>query len=568
MVDLQQRDPVSNSIRDVMIVLGAVGGLWALTLALVSPTGEFPLNDDWIYAGAVQNWMETGDYVSHPFTTANLVGQAWWGKLFCGVFGFSFTALRWSTLTLWLLAGWATGLIALRLQAPPWIAALAGGLIIANPLAMNLGYTFMTDVPFMALMALAGYCYVRGLEAHRWTWLLAGSLFGAGGLLVRQFAILLPLALVLVLAPWSPRWRRREAVAPVVSLLLPWVAAWGLLRIVPSFAAELGHTWDPGVLGNTWPGRIVGGMKFYGIALVYLGLFTFPLVPGALGCWIARRDGGGKRRATGLAFILVAVVLAVCLSAPRRIPFVGNLLYDTGVGPMTMKGIFMGVDLWRPVSVGGWWWLPTLLGLISAGFFVAGTIRWLFLIPGDGRKPVSDPRRRQQVFLMAWAVLMVVALYHPWLPVRFDRYFLGALVPVVLLLAMTPTRPGLGARGVATALLVLLYGFSVVSLQDYMAWNQARWDIANRLMEEKGVTPEEIDAGYEFNGWLTSTSFIERTGPRAFLDSGPLGWWAVKDTWAVSWLPRPHFETVEEVPYGSWLAGDKGKLLLLKRKSE
>jgi len=199
---------------------------------------------------------------------------------------------------------------------------------------------------------------------------------------------------------------------------------------------------------------------------------------------------------------------------------------------------------------------------------VAAAIRWLVLIPGDGRRPVGDARRRQQFFLMFWAVFMIVALYHPWLPVRFDRYFLGALPPVLVLAAMAPGGRGRILSGVQAVAFVALFTFSVLGLQDYMAWNTARWDVVNRLMEEDGIPPTEIDGGYEFNGWHTSPLFIEKDGPRAFLHSGELGWWAVEDTWAVSWLPRPGFETVREVPYDSWLAGEKGKLLLLKKRPE
>ena len=95
------------------------------------------------------------------------MGQAWWGKLFCAGGGFSFTALRWSTLVLWLFAALATTLSALRLRARPFTAALAGALIIANPIAMNLGYTFMTDVPFMAVVMSASRTATAGARVKR-----------------------------------------------------------------------------------------------------------------------------------------------------------------------------------------------------------------------------------------------------------------------------------------------------------------------------------------------------------------------------------------------------------------
>lgn len=537
-------------------------------MALVSPSGEFPLNDDWIYARAVKDWIDSGGYHGHPFSTANLVAQAWWGKLFCTGVGFSFTALRWSTLVLWLVAALVTSRGALMLGARPAVAALAGGLILANPIAMNLGYTFMTDVPFMALMALSGIAYLRALERPRWTLILLASLLGAAALLVRQFAVLLPLAFVLASAPWEPRWRSRATLPLVASLVAPWAAAWVLLWFLPSHAAELGHTWDPGVLGNSWSERFWGGVNFQGSSLILLGLCTLPLALAPAGYWLRRKPGRATRRAFAWAAAVVFLVLTACRAQPGRIPFLGNVLYDMGTGPMTLRGIFMGSYLWRPVSIEGWWWIPTALGVFVAAWCVAGTLRWLLLLPGDGRGHPQSPRRRQQAFLMLWAVLMMVALYHPWLPVRFDRYLLGALVPLVLLMAMAPAVRGPLLPVAQWGAFAVIYGFSLLGVQDYLAWNTTRWTMLNELMNEQKIPPEQIDGGYEFNGWYTSPGFIEKDGATAFLRSGPLGWWVVDDQYAISWLPRPGFEAIGETPYDSWLAGDKNKLLLLRKKPD
>jgi len=561
-------EPTQPRIVQVFTVLGLVGGLWGLTLALVPPTGEFPLNDDWVYAQAVKDWMETGHYDGHLFSTAAFVGQAWWGRLFCELFGFSFLSLRWSTLVLWLAGAWATSLAALVLGAKNRNAALAGGLVIANPLMMNLGYTFMTDVPFVALMAISGLFYLRAIQHPAWQWIVLGSLFGAAALLTRQFAVLLPAAYVLASCPWEARWRQRATIPLLIAFALPWVAAIGLLKMLPSHAAEMGYAWNPSLLGDTMGERIFGAFKFYGVSMTYLGLFCLPLVLGAMVYWLRFKEGVWQRRAIGFALVMLPLAAAVCWSEPRRIPFLGNMIFDTGVGPMTLRGILMGSYLWRPVEIGGWWWIPTLLGLIAACWMIAGSLRWGVLIPGDGRRPLRDARRRQQCFLMIWAVLMVVSLYHPWVPIRFDRYLIGALVPVLLLVAIAPSGKSRLNGIIAWGSFGLLYAFSVLCLQDYMAWNTTRWAIANRLIKEQGVPPEHIDGGYEFNGWLTSPYYIERQGAGAFLNAGPMGWWVVEDRYAISWLPRAGFDKVEEVPYGSWLAGDKGKLWLLKKQDE
>ena len=68
-----------------------------LTLILVPPVGDFPLNDDWSYAGNVRELVENHQYTSTNRTLALL--HTAWGALFTLPFGISYTALRLSTLT-------------------------------------------------------------------------------------------------------------------------------------------------------------------------------------------------------------------------------------------------------------------------------------------------------------------------------------------------------------------------------------------------------------------------------------------------------------------------------------
>ena len=74
--------------------------VWIVAALLIDPRGEFPLNDDWAYAAAVKTLLGGGGIRLSGWTTVNLIAQIFWGALFCLPFGFSFTALRISTLVL------------------------------------------------------------------------------------------------------------------------------------------------------------------------------------------------------------------------------------------------------------------------------------------------------------------------------------------------------------------------------------------------------------------------------------------------------------------------------------
>jgi hypothetical protein len=140
--------------------------LWLLTLLLVSPKGEFPLNDDWIYGQTVQTLLDDHTYVRHPFGKPTAVAQVLWGALFAAPFGFSFIALRLSTLVLSLLGSWFTAKCARACGLSRHVALLFGCVVLSNPLNLNLSYTFMTDVPFCMATTLSAYFYIKALRSE------------------------------------------------------------------------------------------------------------------------------------------------------------------------------------------------------------------------------------------------------------------------------------------------------------------------------------------------------------------------------------------------------------------
>src|SRR5205807_2015202 len=100
--------------------------------------------------------------------------QVYWGALFCVPSGFSFTALRVSTLVLGLVA--VIGLYALSFTV--WrdrrLASLAAAALMVNPIFFALANTFMTDVPYLASCIVSLVLLVCGLRDDRVPMLVAG----------------------------------------------------------------------------------------------------------------------------------------------------------------------------------------------------------------------------------------------------------------------------------------------------------------------------------------------------------------------------------------------------------
>jgi hypothetical protein len=115
------------SDRGARVVLTAA---WALAIALVHPAGNFPINDDWSYADTVRRLVQHGEWQLNPWTSMPLGTQVLWGWLFSQPAGFSFTALRISTVVL----AWAATLGSyafLRLAGAMPVIALCGAATVA-----------------------------------------------------------------------------------------------------------------------------------------------------------------------------------------------------------------------------------------------------------------------------------------------------------------------------------------------------------------------------------------------------------------------------------------------------
>ena len=90
--------------RFAVIDMLFIAAIWCISLFVVNPfAGDFPLNDDWSYASTVKHLLETGEFRPSEWFAPPSLTNALWGSLFCLPAGFSFVALRASTLTLSLL---------------------------------------------------------------------------------------------------------------------------------------------------------------------------------------------------------------------------------------------------------------------------------------------------------------------------------------------------------------------------------------------------------------------------------------------------------------------------------
>ncbi len=514
---------------------------WLAAVFVVRPAGDFPLNDDWSYAHAVLSLVQDHAWKLTDFTSMPLATQLLWGALFCVPRGFSFEALRASTLVL----GWIGGLGAYQLvrdagSSRP-LAVVAASTLLLCPVYFGLAFSFMTDVPFAALAIWSAVFTVRYAHTHHLRDLIVAIALVTAATLVRQLGAVLAVSAAVGLLVAAPR-RMRSTGAAVTMAVLPMAA----LLAYNALLSRLGEPWyyyrreaewlvllaNTNVLTRTVGTRLLQ-------AAVTLGLFLTPAV-------IVFRVAPATRRGR-LLFAIGAAGLGVILLLRRHaIPLVGNILFDAGLSPV----IIDGAASW-PTFPRGLWIVVTIVAVLSAAAVLARAAEML-------RHHVERRTQGASATIVLVAVMLAGSTAPLLMTNFFDRYL---LLPLALALACLPAlgRETRGAVVGVSALAVLgaFAIFDVAALHDTFAFNRARW-AAVEWVESRGVAPEQIDGGFEVNGWLSYRP------DRPYRDSGP--WWGPKPRPSVrlSLTERPKFRTIATFAFERWLVPGAGAVYVLE----
>lgn len=555
-----------------------IAAVWLLMAWLVNPVGNFPLNDDWVYSLAVKSVLANGYYHFPSPSSANVGPQVYWGALFCLPFGFSFTALRLSTLVLGLLGVWSFYGSVKLVTRNAAVSLVAAVVLAVNPLYFSLANSFMTDVPFIAVVLIALYFLMRGFNEDSSAFMATGLAFALLSILIRQFGFAL-------VAGFSVAYVVRYGAKPVNLIKAVAMLALGL-AVHFAYQYWLVHTGrTPFMYKHSDPGQLLPKLetlipilKTALNALLYIGFFVFP--------FLAVRIFGRNSEPTSL---LKSTPTHLPTKARRVWPYVvcgvlvfaalwhfdkvlpdnpKNSLTVFGLGPLTLRDTFILGTNYPDIPgahVAGWT-LVRVISIISA----AAAIYWLLPLLGDTFSKLRRFRAHPEV----WPVVLVlvtlalsigiVCLVTNRVPI-FDRYFLIAAPLIILLLVMgdRPVAVHWTAAGKASlaAILVAYAAFTVAVTHDYLAWNRARWAATDQLTQQQNVPADRIDGGYEFNGWfLNRPDYRQRPG-YSF-------WYVGDDEYVIASGPLPSYEVVAEYPFQRWFLFRQDHVLVLRRKGE
>jgi len=141
--------------RNDLFAICILAAFFLLMVLLLYAYENYPIDDDWSYIWAVQNFFSTGQMKFTDWTAPSLVSQVWWGWIFSYLFGFSFATMRLSILVISFI-GLAFFYRLARESGHGYSLSLCTTLLLlVNPCSFPLTFTFFTDVPFLSLLIIS-----------------------------------------------------------------------------------------------------------------------------------------------------------------------------------------------------------------------------------------------------------------------------------------------------------------------------------------------------------------------------------------------------------------------------
>lgn len=543
--------------------------VWIVMIAIANPIGDFPQNDDWVYAATVKSVLDSGRFEVLSMTSANFGPMAYWGALFSWVFGFSYTALRFSTLVLGVAGVVALYALVFEVWQERRVALILALTLMVNPVFFALANTFMTDVPFITLMITSMLAIAAGWRRERTELVVLGLAIAVFAVFLRQFA-------VIILAGFAAAYVARKGIRPktVAVALLPLVLGLCCNYLFTLWLVDSGRKPSPPpvlALSALSPATLLWTIRSTLFAAQsYLGLFLIPLAVVCLPRGIAGRTGRTEWKPAAAVALTALIIGFVYLAKGLTVPVGENILNAYGIGPLLIGDAIKQRNLPEATTLSSIvWTCATVLTIVaSAALLVA-----LCIVVGRAvralRENLIGPKSLGFVLgtffaVIAVSYLAILLLIAAGFPL-YDRYLLpltilaGLAMPLLVVQDGVVARPSKRRWAVALLLVAGIGCFTIVTTHDYLRWGDTRWR-ALQTLTEQGISPQRIDGGYEFNGIYLYDPGYKIVRPKSW-------WWVVDDEYMISAGPVPGYKEIERLPVDRWWKSAGKDVFVLRRVS-
>jgi hypothetical protein len=316
------------------------------------------------------------------------------------------------------------------------------------------------------------------------------------------------------------------------------------------------------ILDEGWSGTWWLLRRLTVVELMYLGLFTLPLMvaalPGVRGIARATSPRGWILFVAWQAILLVGVTALWARGA--LMPYVGQFFGSGGLGAPDIRGS-------RPILLG-----PEIRSALTVVCLIASLLLALIAARAVGAEHPSRERARAGLVLgigLGQVLGVMPPSYHyiGWAAGSLDRYLLP-LVPLAIALTLWALRGVRIALPLGWIVVAALALFSVAGTRDYLVFMRAVWTMGEEAVAA-GVPLDRLDAGSGWDGYYLYEYGREHKIRSRTPKGGP--WWvyfyapATDSAYVVSGKPLPGHRVIRRQSYSSWLQQKPTDLYLLHR---
>jgi hypothetical protein len=471
----------------------------ALVLCVLAthPVLNMGMDDDWSYAWCSHTLANTGHVVYNGFVEPMLGWQLYFGALFIKLFGFSFTALRISTLLVAIAAVILTQQIFVRFGVTQRNSIIATLTIALSPIFLLLSFSFMSDIGGYFSLVLCLYACVRAAQTDDDRAALGWLVFAAASNVITGTARQTGWLGALILVPCAA-WLMRKRPGALLTGALLWIGSVVTIVACMHWFNSQPYSISSGQLTSTHhdASALVGIARALVQSSLALGLLLSPVLVG----FFVRYPFGNpiaRRRAIIFGGLFLLAVLALALRHKA-----GDLLAPY----LAVHGALLGIE---PPAY------PLALRVVLTILMFTTLIAFLLCVlsarnlPDVAAKPAPELSRQAMATLLGPAILGYVA-FLVTREIVFERYLLPLLfLTLIPILRFYQQKISLQLPSASMLLVLFMALFGVTVMHDLFAGHRARLQAASEL-QNAGVPRTQFRAGVEYDGWtqLEATGYI------------------------------------------------------------
>lgn len=477
-----------------------VCAVYLLAIFFANPSGNFPINDDLIYAKAVRSVLETG--------TLHIIGSnafdfipLYTGIGICSLFGFSYELLRATSIAFHLFGSLGLFLCLKEMGLKPRDSALFTSVYTFNPFLVDLSLTFMTDVPALAFTNWIFYVSALAIKRNQLKFWIMAVLALTAAMSVRQTALLFFPAVFLAGILFLKE--RKDKLSFLASCAIPIV---GFVVLSKWMAAHNAFQSATDTYTNAVVGKIISLLNPAKLieeltkASCYFGSFLLPVTLPVLAI-VLRQFPKYKSESLlalgGSALVTVLPLVDLMIGKGKHMPFNQNLFCPPYIGTYSIIG---GESTWPDKHI------QTLTVVASVAAAICSYLVFFAAAKFAKDRRTNESQKNVWHFFLAFALLIPLgALLVQLQAMGLDRYYTFMLTPLLLVIAelWLAISPGLLAFAVAGCVSLAIAAYSALAVSDNMNFQRGVWQSIAKV-EKQGISPRNIDGGPEYNHQFAS----------------------------------------------------------------